>query len=77
LKRKDLFCFLGCVSRAGLSAFAASKFALEAFSDSLRQEMLKWGVFVSVVQPAFVPGKHTTLVYFSLVPRNLVCNAKV
>ena len=52
--------YLGCVSRAGQAAFASSKFAVEAFSDSLRQEMLKWGVFVSIVQPAYFPGNLLT-----------------
>ncbi|CAK8691253.1 retinol dehydrogenase 16-like [Clavelina lepadiformis] len=51
----------GCFSRAGQSAYAASKFALEAFSDSLRQEMLKWGVFVSLVQPAYFPEVESVL----------------
>lgn len=35
-----------------LGAYCACKFALEAFSDSLRREMLPFGVRVVVVQPA-------------------------
>jgi NAD(P)-dependent dehydrogenase (short-subunit alcohol dehydrogenase family) len=35
-----------------LSAYCACKFAVEAFSDSLRREMLPFGVEVVVIQPA-------------------------
>jgi NAD(P)-dependent dehydrogenase (short-subunit alcohol dehydrogenase family) len=35
-----------------LSAYCACKFAVEAFSDSLRREMLPFGVQVVVLQPA-------------------------
>lgn len=33
------------------SAYCATKFALEAFSDALRVELRPWGVSVSIVQP--------------------------
>jgi NAD(P)-dependent dehydrogenase (short-subunit alcohol dehydrogenase family) len=33
------------------SAYCATKFALEAFSDSLRVELRPWGISVSIVQP--------------------------
>jgi short-subunit dehydrogenase len=36
------------------SAYAASKFALEGFSESLRQEMLPFNVYVSLVEPGQV-----------------------
>lgn len=36
------------------SAYAASKFALEGFSESLRQEMLPFDVYVSLVEPGQV-----------------------
>jgi NAD(P)-dependent dehydrogenase (short-subunit alcohol dehydrogenase family) len=35
-----------------LSAYCACKFAVEAFSDSLRREMLPFGVEVVIIQPA-------------------------
>ena len=36
------------------SAYAASKFALEGFSESLRYEMLPFGVYVSLIEPGAV-----------------------
>ncbi|MGP4039820.1 SDR family NAD(P)-dependent oxidoreductase [Gracilibacillus sp. D59] len=36
----------------GMSAYAASKFALEGFSESLRIELLPKKIFVSLVEPA-------------------------
>nr|CAB3254276.1 17-beta-hydroxysteroid dehydrogenase type 6 [Phallusia mammillata] len=57
----NLSSMAGCVSRAGQAAYSSSKFAIEAFSDSLRQEMLKWGVFVSLVEPAFFPEGNAVL----------------
>jgi NADP-dependent 3-hydroxy acid dehydrogenase YdfG len=35
----------------GYAAYAASKFAVEGFSESLRHEMLPFGVFVVLVEP--------------------------
>jgi len=43
--------FLGRVSPFSLSAYSASKFALEALSHSLRAEMRAQGVHVAVLQP--------------------------
>ena len=42
----------GRVSSAYLGAYSASKFALEAVSDSLRAELRRLGVHVSVVEPS-------------------------
>ncbi len=36
------------------SAYAASKFALEGYSESLRQELLSFGIYVSLVEPSNV-----------------------
>jgi NAD(P)-dependent dehydrogenase (short-subunit alcohol dehydrogenase family) len=37
-----------------LGPYAASKFALEAITDSLRQELRPWGIRVSIVEPGAV-----------------------
>eukprot|EP00026_Physarum_polycephalum_P008240 Phypoly_transcript_08319.p1 GENE.Phypoly_transcript_08319~~Phypoly_transcript_08319.p1 ORF type:complete len:189 (+),score=26.55 Phypoly_transcript_08319:792-1358(+) len=37
-----------------LGAYSCSKYAMEAFSDSLRREMPKWGISVYVVEPGFM-----------------------
>jgi NAD(P)-dependent dehydrogenase (short-subunit alcohol dehydrogenase family) len=45
---------LGFVAGSFVSAYASSKFAVEALSDSLRRELHPHGVFVSVVEPGFI-----------------------
>jgi NAD(P)-dependent dehydrogenase (short-subunit alcohol dehydrogenase family) len=51
----------GYVATPLTGIYSASKFALEGFSDSLRREMLPFGVSVSLVQPAFVKSAiHTS-----------------
>lgn len=41
----------------GMAAYSVSKHGIEAYSDALRQEMVKWKVGVSVIQPAgFLTG---------------------
>lgn len=37
-----------------LGAYAASKFALEAFTDSLRVELAPWGIWVAIVEPGTI-----------------------
>lgn len=41
----------GKVSAPFFGAYSASKFALEALSDSLRRELKPWGLHVAVVEP--------------------------
>jgi len=36
---------------AGLSAYCGSKFAVEGISDSLRRELIPWGVRVVIIEP--------------------------
>ena len=43
----------------GNGAYSMSKHALLAYSDTLRQEMKKWGVHVSIIEPTgFFTGKN-------------------
>jgi len=44
----------GYLAGPGMSSYAASKFALEAFSDCLRREMYSWGLQVSIIEPGFM-----------------------
>src|SRR5258708_2295017 len=37
-----------------LGPYAASKHAIEAFTDALRQELRPWGIWVSVIEPGAV-----------------------
>ena len=41
----------GIIGTGSKSAYCASKFALEGFSDSLRKELAPLGVAVSIVNP--------------------------
>lgn len=41
----------GRVATPGLGAYAASKFAIEAIGDSLRNELRPWGIRVSLIEP--------------------------
>jgi short-subunit dehydrogenase len=45
----------GRVARAGVGAYAASKFALCGWTDALRQEERSHGVHVGLVLPGWVP----------------------
>ncbi|XP_069132411.1 retinol dehydrogenase 7-like [Argopecten irradians] len=42
---------LGRITMAGNGAYSVSKHGLVAFTDTLRQEMKKWGVHVAVIEP--------------------------
>eukprot|EP00163_Fabomonas_tropica_P007267 TRINITY_DN1699_c3_g1_i1.p1 TRINITY_DN1699_c3_g1~~TRINITY_DN1699_c3_g1_i1.p1 ORF type:complete len:183 (+),score=20.88 TRINITY_DN1699_c3_g1_i1:70-618(+) len=43
-----------------LGAYAGSKFALEAFNDSLRRELRPWGIAVSCIEPGFIQSEILT-----------------
>ena len=44
----------GLIGVPGLSAYCASKFALEAFSDALRRESASFGLAVAIIEPSFL-----------------------
>jgi NAD(P)-dependent dehydrogenase (short-subunit alcohol dehydrogenase family) len=44
----------GLISSPFTGAYAASKFALEALTDSLRLELRPWKIHVSIVEPGFI-----------------------
>jgi NAD(P)-dependent dehydrogenase (short-subunit alcohol dehydrogenase family) len=44
----------GRVALPLLGPYAASKFAMEAITDSLRREVRKWGIEVSIVEPGAI-----------------------
>lgn len=44
----------GYLAAPGMAAYSASKYAFEAFSDSLRREMAIWNLRVSIIEPGFM-----------------------
>ncbi|CAF1475650.1 unnamed protein product [Rotaria sordida] len=44
----------GYLASSSMSAYCASKYALESFSDCLRREMVPWGLRVSIIEPGFM-----------------------
>ena len=44
----------GFIAPPSASAYCASKYALESFSDCLRREMLPWGLKVSIIEPGIM-----------------------
>jgi NAD(P)-dependent dehydrogenase (short-subunit alcohol dehydrogenase family) len=44
----------GLVASPTLGAYSASKFAIEALSDSMRIELAPWGIHVSVIEPGSI-----------------------
>ena len=41
----------------GVSGYCATKFAQEGFGESLFQEALSYGIYVSLVAPAIIPPR--------------------
>jgi len=60
----------GLIAAPGMSAYAASKFAVEAFSDSLRRESAPWGLAVTLVEPSFfnTPILNSVSIKFESTP---------
>ena len=48
---------MGLVSMPGLSAYSATKFALEGFSEGLAAEVAQFGIKLLLVEPGAVAGK--------------------
>jgi NAD(P)-dependent dehydrogenase (short-subunit alcohol dehydrogenase family) len=44
----------GYLTKPGMSAYSASKYALESFSDCLRREMAVWNLRVSIIEPGYM-----------------------
>jgi NAD(P)-dependent dehydrogenase (short-subunit alcohol dehydrogenase family) len=55
----------GMLAMPTMSAYSASKYALEGFSESLWYEMKPLGINVSLVQPGFIRSDSFRRVYFS------------
>lgn len=45
---------MGFITPPGMSAYCASKYAFESFSDCLRREMAPWGLRVSIIEPGWL-----------------------
>ncbi|WP_187487867.1 SDR family oxidoreductase [Duffyella gerundensis] len=50
---------LGLISTPGRGAYAASKYALEAWSDALRMEQRRYGIRVSLIEPGPIHSRFT------------------
>lgn len=50
---------MGLISTPGRGAYAASKYALEAWSDALRMELRHTGIKVSLIEPGPIRTRFT------------------
>jgi short-subunit dehydrogenase len=50
---------MGLISSPGRGAYAASKYALEAWSDALRMELRHSGIKVSLIEPGPIRTRFT------------------
>jgi len=48
----------GRIGSLGVSAYCATKFAQEGFGESLAQEVLPFGIYVSLIEPAIIKTKR-------------------
>lgn len=55
----NLSSVLGIVAAPGRGAYSASKFALEAWSDTLRLELWGQGIFVSLIEPGPIASQFS------------------
>jgi NAD(P)-dependent dehydrogenase (short-subunit alcohol dehydrogenase family) len=53
-KRNSRVINICSVAGSSMSAYSASKYALESFSDCLRREMIPWNLRVSIIEPGFM-----------------------
>lgn len=51
----------GRIAEMTISAYSASKFALEGFGESLAQEVIPFGLYVSLIEPGLVMTSHFTV----------------
>lgn len=50
---------MGLISTPGRGAYAASKYAVEAWSDALRMELASTGIKVSLIEPGPIKTRFT------------------
>ena len=62
----------GIIGTGSKSAYCASKFALEGFSDSLRKEVAPLGVAVSIVNPG--TAVYCVIVWVVLISPRVCCD---
>ncbi len=68
----------GRISGPFIGPYAASKFAMEAISDTLRMELRQWNIPVSIIEPGRVstPLWEKSLAFIDKIYKHLPANAK-